>query len=111
MLSEAFMLDNHVHGQHYQGVDQNIPPKTFVRAMIAASGGRGPEARHIKDEAELMQTHQWTITAGLHQGGLGGGGYQADPRPHITLNIFNVTPQRHVHYKLTPSFLITDISP
>jgi hypothetical protein len=93
----------------------NINRDIFVDAMIAGGRGRGERQRHITEIGDLMDTHQWTITAGLHVGGLGGGGFQADPNPHITLRIFDPPPrwrtQFHVHYRQSPFFQITYITP
>jgi hypothetical protein len=104
------MIKNCNQGMHFDGVILNINKNIFVDAMLAAVWGRGERQRHIKEIGDLMDTNQWTITAGLHEGGLGGGGFQADPNPHITLRIFGQRNQFHVHYSERP-FKITYITP
>ena len=106
------MLENENQGNHWQGVAANINARRFVEAMIHATSGRGPNARHIKDIADLMSQNRWTIPAGLHAGGLGGGGFAPDPNPHITLMIHGQPRQFHVHYVIRQGILlITDIVP
>jgi hypothetical protein len=105
------MLLHEDQGHHWQGVLANINGERFVDAMLDACTGRGPHVRHIKDVADLMGRHRWSITAGLHAGGLGGGGRAPDPNPHITLSIEGQRTQFHVHYRTHGGFLITGITP
>jgi hypothetical protein len=50
-----------------------------------AQSGRGELKRKCKDMLIEMNSSNWRIAAGIHAGGLGGGGRSADPRMHITL--------------------------
>ena len=111
MPDEARMLANENQGNHWQGVDANMNGRRFVQAMLAATTGRGPHVRHIREVADYMSNARWTVPAALHAGGLGGGGWAPDPRPHITLMIHGQPHQFHVHYRTHGGFLITDIVP
>ncbi len=45
-----------------------------------------PISGPAKDLLHYMGEHDWCITAGVHEGGLGGAAGGADPEPHISLS-------------------------
>lgn len=46
-----------------------------------------PVSGPSKDLLHHMQAQQWCITAGVHEGGLGGAAGGADPQPHISISV------------------------
>jgi hypothetical protein len=46
--------------------------------------------RAAMDLLGLMETKDWCITCGVHQGGLGGAFGEADPEPHVSLSVGTV---------------------
>jgi hypothetical protein len=58
-----------------------------------------------------MNANGWRITAGIHAGGIGGGGRAADPRSHITLNI-DRGGSFHIRFGVTgTTFRLIEITP
>ena len=53
--------------------------------VAAANSLRGNNSRDIEALLREMEDDEWRITAGIHAGGLGGGGRPADQRYHITV--------------------------
>lgn len=89
MYQRFSVIGNCRSSSGYQGDNvTNIPADKLYDLLDShAVSGRGDLKRKCKDILEAMNANGWRITAGMHAGGLGGGGRAADPRSHITLNI------------------------
>ncbi|HSM48075.1 MAG TPA: hypothetical protein VK872_09705 [Draconibacterium sp.] len=74
-------------GYNGEGVININAERLFNLMDSHAQNGRGELKRKCKDMLNEMNTNNWRIAAGLHAGGLGGGGRSADPRMHITLTL------------------------
>ena len=88
-------LDNYDHNARprFQGnegtpVEANISPEKLVNSLQQAASGNSPLHSEAKQTlSALAEEHNgWNISAGVHQGGLGGGGFAPDPNKHITLS-------------------------
>ena len=81
----------------WPNVDFNVTKNQAVTLVNQASLSRD---RILRDKAKEVITKMkgkgWQVTAGGHSGGLGGGGFNADQRPHITLNAGGKN--YHLHY-------------
>ena len=89
MYQKNFVLANCRAASGYQGANvTNISAKLLYDLLDShAQNGSGEFKRKCKDLLTDMNTKSWQITAGIHAGGIGGGGRAADPRSHITLQI------------------------
>jgi hypothetical protein len=92
MYDKHTVLGNCRAASGYQGANVlNISAKHLFDLLDShAQNGSGEFKRKCKDMLTNMNTRGWQITAGIHAGGIGGGGRAADPRSHITLQISNV---------------------
>lgn len=78
-------------GGHFPNVNTNINAKRMVDLLIDLTTGRGDVARTAKRLLREMEDNRWNVAAGIHSGGIGGGGLAPDPRPHITLQVAGTT--------------------
>jgi hypothetical protein len=65
----------------------NINEGRLYDLMAETTNARGDLGRSAKEMIEKMANGTWRITAGIHAGGIGGGGRGADARMHITVQI------------------------
>jgi hypothetical protein len=100
MCDRKRILKNCRSSSGWQGVDFNVnEERLFDMLDTARAHLRGENGRSIKALLEEMEDDDWMITAGIHGGGIGGGGRQADPRDHITVR----TSRRTYHVRLHSS--------
>jgi hypothetical protein len=97
------VLDNFQRGPHWQGVDFNITSEQVYQLLENATRRRGELGRKATALLDAME-NGWTITAGGHAGGLGGGGRGADPNPHVTIRVGRVT--YHLQYRIRQGQMI-----
>lgn len=67
-------------------VEARVNPHRLVNLLVAHMEDRGERGRKVKELLRRMADRRWCITAGVHQGGLGGAGRGADTNRHITVN-------------------------
>jgi hypothetical protein len=91
------VLGSFQRGRHWQGVDFNITPEQVYQLLENATSRRGELGRKATALLDAME-NGWTITAGGHAGGLGGGGRAADPNPHVTMRADGTT--YHLQYRI-----------
>jgi hypothetical protein len=68
-------------------IEANISPEKLVGALqksAAYGGDTGSESKQLL--GQLANGGGWNISAGIHEGGLGGAAGGADPNKHITLS-------------------------
>jgi hypothetical protein len=113
MYQKATVLGNCRASSGYQGgtVTNISADKLYNLLDSHATTGRGDLKRKCKDILELMNANGWRITAGIHAGGIGGGGRGADPRSHITINI-DRGGSYHIRFGITGStYRLMEITP
>jgi hypothetical protein len=69
-------------------IQANISPEKLISALQDSASGSSGVHSEAKQTLESLASeyHGWNISAGIHEGGLGGGGFAADPNKHITLS-------------------------
>lgn len=67
-------------------VEARVNAEHLVDMLLGHADSRGELSRTVKELLTRLAEKSWCITAGVHAGGLGGGG-GADPNRHITLNV------------------------
>ena len=70
----------------YQDVYQKVGPELICDMLDQCRGAIRPTASQLLEE---MARRRWTISATLHEGGIGGGGRGADPSLHFTVRVGN----------------------
>jgi hypothetical protein len=68
-------------------IEANISPEKLVGALQKSAsygGDTGSESKQLL--GQLANGGAWNISAGIHEGGLGGAAGGADPNKHITLS-------------------------
>jgi hypothetical protein len=75
----------------FQGTDnvpvEGVPTPHGLTNLLINNMENRTCGRDVKALLSQMSTKKWCITAGVHQGGLGGNGRGADPNIHITLDV------------------------
>ena len=87
-LRVAALRNGHTSGQF--SVDgKTLSTEDAVKLVQdGAAPGRHPAVRlACKQLIAWMAVHAWSVTAGPHTGGLGGGGYDVDQNRHVTLRV------------------------
>ncbi|WNG26756.1 hypothetical protein F0U62_24100 [Cystobacter fuscus] len=73
--------------------------------------GETPESTRkyvAKELLDAMRNHDWTIRAGVHEGGVGDANRAPDPNPHITLQVHRKS--YHLTCKEDPTLHIIQIT-
>lgn len=90
-INKKTIYANHVaHPRPWPGADVNVNKKKLVDFLVSLTSARHALGRQSKAILQAMDTQQWRVAAGIHAGGLGGGGMPPDPRNHITLTVGGV---------------------
>lgn len=113
MYQKQTVLGNCRASSGYQGSSvTNITAEKLYNLLDShATRDRGDIKRKCKDMLDQMNVNGWRITAGIHAGGIGGGGRGADPRSHITLNI-DRGGSYHIRFGISGStFRLIEITP
>ena len=85
MADRSTVLANCSGSSGWQGVAFNINARRLYDLLDSTQTARGDLGRSARSLLSEMQQGTWRVTAGIHGGGLGGGGRSADPREHITM--------------------------
>lgn len=97
-MDEDQILKNCTSSSGWQGVMCNVSAERLVKLLISSTTMRaGGVGRSVKDMLREMEDREWQITAGIHSGGLGGGGRAPDPRDHITVRVGRTTYHVRLH--------------
>ena len=104
MADRNRVLKNCDAASGWDGVDFNISAERLYDLLDSTTTARGELGRSAKDLLAEMAAGPWRVTAGIHAGGIGGGGRPADPRSHITIRTQNNT--YHVRFHSSGGFLI-----
>jgi hypothetical protein len=81
------IYDNCKSESGWPNVDYNINKARLVDLLASHTTSRGDLGRRCKELLEQMEENDWRIAAGIHSGGIGGGGRNPDERQHITLTV------------------------
>jgi hypothetical protein len=91
-LAQAALENYDQRQAEFQGnqnvqVEARVNPERLVHLLTNHAEDRGKRGRTVKDLLREMARGWWCITAGPHEGGVGGAARAADPNRHITLNV------------------------
>jgi hypothetical protein len=97
MANRSTIIANCSSSSGWQGVAFNINARRLYELLESTLTARGNLGRSARDVLAEMEQGYWQITAGIHGGGLGGGGRAADSRDHITLRTARSTYHLRFH--------------
>ncbi len=106
MPNKHIILSNCTQSSGYQGEGvTNINAKRLYKLLeTTVARGHGSLKRTASDLLDQMERGTWQIRAGVHAGGLGGGGRAADQRQHITLRTQGGT--HHLRFHSSGEYLM-----
>ena len=69
-------------------IEANVSPGKLIEALQESASSNSVVSSESKQVLQnLAEEHNgWNISAGIHEGGLGGAGFAPDPNKHITLS-------------------------